>query len=393
MEIERRRLIALLAASGLAPAWSARAAAAPRAPVPADAASRSAAPPADAAAERPAYLAARKRAANHEAVVLDTAGRDARVLPMPARGHSFAIDAARRRAMVFGRQPGYFALAFDLEGRAGPVALAPADGRHFFGHGVYSPDGRLLFATENDYEAGQGVLGVYDAGPGGGYRRVGEIETGGIGPHEVVLMPDGRTLCVANGGILTHPDYGKLALNPDSMRPGLAYVDIGRAALVERVEAPAELSRLSIRHLALAADGCAWFGCQYTGPAADRPPLVGRHRRGGALEFFAGPQDLRHAMRNYVGSVAADAAGAVIATSSPVGGLVAYWDAADGRCLGHTALPDGCGVAPRDGGGFLLDNGLGAIVRAGAGRPAETLRPPAPELAWDNHLRRIPDAT
>src|SRR5690606_23793340 len=138
----------------------------------------------------PAYLAARRRAGHHEAVVLDVEGREARVLPMPARGHSFAIDAARQRAVAFGRQPGYFALAFDLRGLSAPVALEPAAGRHFFGHGAYSADGRLLFATENDYEAGQGVLGVYDAGPGGAYRRLGEISTGGIGPHEVVLMPD-----------------------------------------------------------------------------------------------------------------------------------------------------------------------------------------------------------
>ncbi|MCK0317313.1 DUF1513 domain-containing protein, partial [Salmonella sp. 15E65] len=91
----------------------------------------------------------------------------------------------------------------------------------------------------------------------------GEFDSGGIGPHEVVLMPDGKTLCVANGGILTHPDYGKLELNLDTMRPSLAYIDAASGELLEKVELEPALHRLSIRHLALAADGCVWFGCQY----------------------------------------------------------------------------------------------------------------------------------
>ena len=205
---------------------------------------------------------------------------------MPARGHSFAIDAAGGRAVVFGRQPGFFALGFGLDGAAGPVELDLPQDRHFFGHGAFFDDGRLLAATENDFDGGRGVLGIYDASAGGAYRRVGEFDCGGIGPHEVLLLPDGKTLCVANGGILTHPDYGKLELNLDTMRPSLAYLDAASGKLLERVELDPALHRLSIRHLAVAADGAVWFGCQYMGPAGDRPALVGRHRRGQAPELF-----------------------------------------------------------------------------------------------------------
>src|SRR5690606_31025455 len=152
---------------------------------------------------------------------------------------------------------------FDLQGKEQVRPLPLADERHFFGHGVYTPSGHLLFATENDYAAGRGVLGVYDASEAGAYQRVAEFPTGGIGPHEVVLMPDGRTLCVANGGILTHPDYGKLELNLDSMRPSLSYVDARDGRLLEQVFLPEELHRLSLRHMALDASGCVWVGCQY----------------------------------------------------------------------------------------------------------------------------------
>ncbi|MBV7486517.1 DUF1513 domain-containing protein [Bordetella sp. BOR01] len=365
MEIDRRRFLALAAAAGLAPATL------------------------RAAGQAQLYLAARRAGDRYEAVVLDAQGRDRQVVPMPARGHSFAPDPARGRAVVFGRQPGFFAVVFRIDGAQPPVALQAAAGRHFFGHGVFLPDGRRMLATENHYEAGHGVLGIYDASDGGNYRRIGEFETGGIGPHEVVLLPDGKTLCVANGGILTHPDYGKLELNLDTMRPSLAYVDAHDGRLLERVELPAQYHRLSIRHLVVAADGAVWFGCQHTGPAGERPPLVGRHRRGHAPELYAGPDEVLRGFRNYVGSVAVDPAGGVVATSSPVGGQVVYWDAASGRCLGLTRLADGCGVAPVAPERFLVNSGMGALVQAGPELPAQSILPPSPGLSWDNHFRRI----
>ncbi len=44
--------------------------------------------------------------------------------------------------------------------------------------------------------------------------------------------------------------------------------------------------------------------------------------------------------------IAVDASGEIIATSSPRGGRVVYWDAATGRVLGTTPLADAAG-SPR----------------------------------------------
>jgi len=314
------------------------------------------------------------------------------VIDLPGRGHGFALDPLRNRAVAFARQPGFFALGFDLDGAAPPTVFAPEQDRHFFGHGSYVDQGRLLIASENDYDAGRGVLGVYDATPGGNYRRIGEFDAGGIGSHEVIALPDDRTLCVANGGILTHPDYGKLPLNLDSMTPSLAYIDARTGDLLETVGLPAALHRLSIRHLSVDRFGAVWFGCQYMGAAADRPALVGRHRRGQALELYAGSEAVLHGLANYIGSVSVDASGSVIATSSPVGGRVAYWDAASGRCLGTTAVPDGCGVAARPEGGFLLSSGHGVLLNADPSGEPRVLRSPEPGLSWDNHCRSLVSA-
>lgn len=334
----------------------------------------------------PRWLAARRRGGRYEAAVIDARGHDLRVIALPDRGHSFAIDAANGQAVVFGRQPGFFALVFAIDGEAPTQALPLPPARHFFGHGCFAADGRQVFATENDYEAGRGVIGVYmhDAG---GWQRAAEFDSGGMGPHEVLLMPDGRSLCVANGGLLTHPDYGKLALNLDSMRPSLAYVDVRDGRLRERVELDPTLHRLSIRHLAIDADGRVWFGCQHSGPQSEQPPLVGRHRRGRAPELFMADAPIQRELRNYIGSVAVDASGRTLATSSPVGNRVAWWDTRDGRCLGSIELADGCGVAAGADDGFVLSDGLGGLHRAMPARERVEIEL-LPDCAWDNHLRR-----
>ena len=370
--IDRRTFLALAASACVAPAAPSTSLGHPRSPTGDDG---------------PLFLGARLNHGGHEVAVIDEYGSDRLVLPVPARGHSFAIDAVRRRAVAFGRAPGRFAVAFDIDGGSKPHALAPPADRHFFGHGAFTPDGRWLLATENDYEAGRGAVGIYDAGKG--FARIGEIASGGIGPHEVVLLGDGRTLCVANGGIQTHPDYGGQKLNLDTMQPGLAYIDCETGDLTEQAFLAPALNQLSIRHLAVDAQGTVWFGCQYQGEPAQRPPLIGRHRRGREPELFAGPGETLKAMNNFVGSVALDVSGEIVATSSPLGGLIAFWDAATGRHLGHRELADGCGVAPLERHHVLATSGRGAVTDLTPGSTAHIVEPAPDTPAWDNHLRRI----
>src|SRR5690606_32651016 len=104
MEIDRRRFLGLAALAGLAPTVLR---AAPE--LSADGALSAL------VENQPLYLAARKAHGRYEAVVLDVHGRDRLVVPMPARGHSFALDPVRGRAVAFGRQPGFFAVAFQVD--------------------------------------------------------------------------------------------------------------------------------------------------------------------------------------------------------------------------------------------------------------------------------------
>nr|WP_305123133.1 DUF1513 domain-containing protein [Roseomonas sp. GC11] len=323
---------------------------------------------------------------DHAGALSPATGRVVLDLGLEARAHGFAAHPTRPWVVVFGRRPGWEALAADLARGTVTHSFAPPEGRHFNGHGLFSPDGRLLYASETRIEDGAGLLGVYDAA--GDFRRVAEFATGGRDPHELRLSPDGTALVVANGGILTHPDAPRANLDPEHMDPSLVHLDPrdGRRLSVARF-AP-EWSRLSIRHLAPVPGGTA-VAMQYEGDERAPVPLLAVQQGAGPLRPLDLPEPMRAACRNYIGSVATDAAGRVLAATSPRGGVALFWDLAEGRALGMARLEDVCGLAPAAvPGRFLLASGQGALVEAA--HDGTLLRSvPGPRRAWDNHLLRL----
>jgi hypothetical protein len=347
---------------------------------------------ASAAAHPTLFAAARRETDGSYAAVLFTEDGDRSRLTLPDRGHDLTFRPGTRECVVFARRPGRFAAVFSDDPAREPVWFEASEGRHFDGHGVFSSDGRLLYSTENDFtgDASRGVIGVRDAGAR--YRRIGEFASAGMDPHDMALLSDGRTLVVANGGIETDPETGRIPLNLATMAPSLAYIDCVTGDLLERHVLDKSLHKLSIRHLAVAAGDRVVFGCQYEGPAEDFPPLIGFHLRGQSPVLAPAPGDIQRGLKNYVGSVAADASGAIIAASSPKGGLITFWDAESRRYLGEKRLTDGCGVAGAEtAGAFTLTSGGGQVLEhnavQGFGRAIDAAGWRG--VSWDNHVVRL----
>ncbi|KQX40251.1 hypothetical protein ASD04_06350 [Devosia sp. Root436] len=316
------------------------------------------------------------------AVLLGERGDLIASIDLPDRGHDITISREAGRGVVFARQPGTFAVVFDPAGKEAPVTLTSVEGRHFYGHGVFSPDGRLLYATESDFEAARGVVGIYDATDG--YRRIGEFPTYGTGPHEMLLMPDGVTFVVANGGIETHPDFGRTELNIETMDPSVVFIDRRDGRLVGQLRLEAGLHQLSIRHMAIDARSRVWFGCQYKGAPGESPQLVGYATMDGEIRLVDLPPGTLADLRNYVGSVAASADGSMVAVSSPEGDLLVAIDTEGKRPVLVETLRNGCGLAA-DGAGFVATSGDGAMIGiAGAERERRTFG-----FLFDNHVLRM----
>lgn len=324
-------------------------------------------------------------------------GRSCFSVGLPARGHGMADRPGVTGAgevVAFARRPGTFALAIDADG-AVAHHLKPVSGRHFQGHGVFSADGRYLFASENHFQRGRGVIGIYDAADS--YRRIGEHASHGIGPHDMALLPDSRTLAVANGGILTHPDEGRAKLNLPTMKPSLAFIDIASGRLAREFRLAPELHQLSIRHLSVAADGAVAVALQYQGPKTRLLALVGLAdpaRFGDRIRLLDAPPEVTARMRHYCGSVAFDESGRYFAVSSPRGGLATLWDRREPGFAKVIDLADVCGVAPAGTGRFVFSSGADGMVRAGAtagsgsgdGDLTPLSSPWLRRVHWDNHL-------
>lgn len=315
-------------------------------------------------------------------------GKELFATALPTRGHDSVCHPTASEAVVFARRPGNWFVVIDLATGLVRRMVTAAQDRHYFGHGVFSPDGRILLATENDTATGQGIIGLYDAT--GDYRRVGEYRSAGIGPHDMALLPNGL-VAVANGGTLTKPDNGRAVLNRATMRPNIALINPLSGTLKSVHELPADLHQLSIRHMAVAADGDIAFACQYEGEDDAAPALVGV-LAGDRMALIEVPEEEIGSLRNYVGSLSLDSSGGIIAATSPEGGTVAFFDRGARRYLGRRSLSDVCGVAPAGpAGAVLLTSGNGG-VRLADPTSAELRRLKDASLdrwIWDNHLTPV----
>ncbi len=321
------------------------------------------------------------------AAVFSAEGEELFATNLPARGHDVVKRPLAREIVVFARRPGNWAVVLDLDRSViGHTILARHD-RHFYGHGAFSADGHLLLATENNALTGDGLIGLYDATDR--YRRIGELGSRGIGPHDLKLLADGRTLVVANGGLRTLPESGREVLNRNDMRPNLAFLDVSHDETLGVLELAEDYRALSIRHLAVASDRSVLFGCQYEGEGLDLPPLVGK-AADGKVRLLDMPELELAAMANYVGSVALDNDEDVLAATSPRGGSVALFDRRSGEFLTRIDMSDVCGVAESGAGALLLSSGNAGLRTLRL--EEELLASPlsgSERWVWDNHLRRI----
>jgi hypothetical protein len=330
--------------------------------------------------------ACRHPSGGYALALLTRAGKILREIPLSARGHDIAIDGASGRAVAFARRPGFFAVAFDLADRAEPHIFEPEPGRHFFGHGAFADGGRLLLTSEHNIETGDGVIGVYDVASG--YKRIGEFLSHGIGPHEAILLADGRTLALANGGIATDPTTGRENIDVAGMVPSLAFVDIKTGDLRAQHGLPAEINMLSIRHIAADAKGEVWFGAQWQGGLESSPELIGRASIDQPIKIFEPSEPMGTALKGYIGSVAMSRDGRVLAASAPRAGRIVYIDTESGALRSETALADGCGLAPLGDDVFALSSGLGALrIERPGGAPLSVTT--VGDTEFDNHLRLI----
>lgn len=302
---------------------------------------------------------------------------------VPMRAHGCAIDPTDpQRVLFFARRPGTFAFELRRDTMQVRTLFETQAGQHLAGHGLFSPDGKLLYTPEHDYERVRGVVVVRDAR---NFSIVNEIDTRGIDPHEIAWLADGRALLVANGGIMTHPRSYRRKLNIPTMDSSLCVIDAASGECREQWRLPDHL--LSIRHMAIAADGSAAVGLQYEGEPANAPGIAALYKPGSGLQLLTAPVAERPAFRGYVASIALSEQSDLIAAACPYGNGVACWSLRNNRYKGFlradetyglSRLADGSVVASqRDGSAYELSQSRlrSHFLKFDAAKP----------IRWDDH--------
>lgn len=326
---------------------------------------------------------------NHYIAQLNSSGEFITRVVVPQRVHGSVFLPQQNRALFFARRPGTHLYSLDTHSGKLVHTLESRNDRHFYGHGVVSNDGHWLYTTESNLSDLSGIIGVYSLNDKNQkIEKVAEFSSGGIGPHQLAVMPDQATLVVANGGMATHPDSGRKVLNQETMAPNLSYLRISDGALLESHTPPHH--KMSIRHLDVAGDGKVAFGVQYQGDLTDAVPLVGSHRLGEDIAWLEMPEAFQLRVKQYTASVAVDTEGTVALVSCPRGNLIGCWDLISGLFQQQLNSDDAAGLFRASTGSWVSTTGYGEVsllTRASANVKLQALS--SSLYRWDNHLTVI----
>jgi hypothetical protein len=311
---------------------------------------------------------------------------------LPERAHDVVLHPEKQHYVTIARRPGTFMLLGEVQSGAVLQELDAAPQRHFYGHGVFSADGEYFYTSENAYDdthGEHGRIGVWHFNHTAcSLERVNEFYSYGIGPHELLLMPDQETLVIANGGIRTHPDSERDKLNIDIMQPNLVYIERRTGKLLEMQSLLSEYHQASIRHIDVNASSQLAIAVQFEGDPFLRVPLIATHRRGEAIRPLMAPEQVQSQLQQYVGSICFDNSGRYFVASCPRANMLTFWDAKNGEFLSQLRARDVCGVCAY-GKGFVFSTGTGRLAYFDIEQ--NSLENIANEqqlrgLFWDNHL-------
>lgn len=317
---------------------------------------------------------------NHYVVATTLDGAIVSKTKLPQRGHdTMAVPGKSNTVLVVARRPDRFAAEIDVINGQITRLFESQPGRHFYGHGCFSKSGDVLFTAENEYEKGRGIIVVRDAS---NYQVIGEFSSGGIGPHDMHLMPGGDAIAIANGGIITHPDMQRIKLNINTMQPNLSVVELATGTVLRTHQPPHH--KQSIRHIDVADNGEIFVGVQWQGADDNVLPLVYRQRDEQALSPFNAEHTDWRAMRQYTASVKVNKNRLVV--TCPRGDCVTIWDL-ERNALAHRGnLNDAAGVAVLND-DFMISSGAGELHRTYGEKLIAHAK--APDIRLDNHMMTL----
>ena len=211
------------------------------------------------------------------------------------------------------------------------IDLAPE--RQFYGHGAYSADGSLLYATETIVGgAFEGKIAVRDSKT---HKYLGDFPSYGSSPHDSHLIDNGAVMAITNGG---GPIRG-------GTPPNVAFVDVATQKLIEKLEF--DDADMNAGHLSLSARGDLVVVSSFRDGLEDKPNVKGGisiRPAGGAFRTLKQPSEIVAQMLGETLSVCIDENSHTAAATTPMGNLLTFWDVRSGDLLRAEVVPQPKGV-------------------------------------------------
>lgn len=246
-------------------------------------------------------------------------GKAPQLVPVNFFPHGIVIDPNNPfRLMLFEKKgPG----ACEVDWRSGKMTrtLTPKPGCHFYGHGAFSTDGTLIYATETYLNNQAGTITVRDAKT---LSLLGEFPTYGENPHDCHLFANGEKMAITNAG----GNYGT------DKAPAVTYVEVSSGRLLEKI--PLGHPRINSGHLLLtSAMDLVVVSAPRDGLPTSNPGGISMRPAGETLKTINNPE---HIVNNMLGeslSVAVHEPSDTIAVTNPDADLITFWNLAKGEFI------------------------------------------------------------
>ena len=318
---------------------------------------------------------------HHYLAALTTTGELYFKISVPERAHDSFYNPITHQAVYFGRSPSRTIYIVDMIGKCLSTTVTAMSNRHFYGHGIMDKQHRYLYAVENDIKNNRGCIGIYDVAYR--YKRVGELSTYGVGPHQALLLSDNQTLVVANGGLLAASSQPKKNLNEDSFESSLVYINSKTGELLGRYQT--KYTQLSLRHLTRSGDDRIYVGAQSYRDT--ETPLIFSHVSGEDLLPLNADDIIWKSHNHYTASLALS--GSCLSVSSPRGNVVSFWnvESQDYSSMYHRSDIAGiCTSSSLDKPQLFATTGSGLFVDLDLKNKRVQGNTITSGIAWDNHL-------
>lgn len=235
-------------------------------------------------------------------------------------GHGLSRNPIKPNTGIVFEKHGPGCAQIDMKTGKTLKVIKTTSNREFYGHGAFSPDGKILFAAETDIEDDyKGVVGVRD---GESFEYLGDFPTFGTAPHDCHLIDDGATLVFTNGG----GDFGSDDFG------SVTYVDVKSEQLKETVKISDP--EINAGHMTILSNG------DFVVVSAPRNNLKRKNATGNISFYDRATEKLRIAddpickqMISETLSVAVHEESGVVAATNPAGHIVTFWDFKTGKLV------------------------------------------------------------